>query len=318
MFNAPFEESIRVVLAADDRYSMPLAVAIKSVATNCKSDRRLLFTVIQNGISQENRERIESSLFHPDRLPNVDIEWIEANIEALGDLKIAHHYMNPIIYSRLLIPGLLPKDVRKVLYLDSDIVATEDVSELWDTDMRQKSLLAVQDRIGVVSARGGLPNYLELGIAADAKYFNSGVLVMDLDRWRALGISQRVLDYTRTHRDIIQMGDQDGLNAVLFDDWGEVEFRWNWQIIPRNHRGSPQHCWVSDFGGKSIIHFVTSEKPWLPGCQYEEKRFFFDYLDKTEWAGWRVSPLKEMFFHTKKYIKRGLGVRSLSLRELLR
>lgn len=234
---------------------------------------------------------------------NARINWLEVQVGGLADIKIVHRYMSPLIYVRLLIPDLLPVDVEKVLYLDSDIVVNDDIGELWDIDLSQKTLFAVRDRIAFVSAPGGLANYRELGIAPDAKYFNSGVLLMNLKRWRDRGISERVFSYLRTYRDFIQMGDQDGLNAVLFDDWGELEFRWNWQIIPSKNWLGIQPCWVPESDSQSLVHFVTSEKPWLPACEYEERKYFFDYLDRTEWAGWRVPHWKEIYVRLKRAVR---------------
>jgi lipopolysaccharide biosynthesis glycosyltransferase len=84
------------------------------------------------------------------------------------------------------------------------------------------------------------------------------------------------------------MGDQDGLNAVLFGQWRELDFRWNWQVVPDRRRAIEAGCWGLDRTEKSIVHFVTSAKPWLPGSRYAERHLFFYYLDKTAWRGWRV------------------------------
>ena len=54
---------------------------------------------------------------------------------------------------------------------------------------------------------------------------------------------------------------------------------------------------------RSLIHFVTSEKPWLPACAYEERKYFFQVLDRTEWAGWRVPLWKEAYVRLKRAIR---------------
>lgn len=303
MGEANMESDIQAVLAADGNYAMPLAVAICSAAANCDRRRQLVFTVIQNGITADLRKKVELSLERI-HFPNARIDWMEAPMGDLSDLKIVHRYMTPLIYARLLIPSLLPTKIEKAIYLDSDIVVKDDLAEIWDTDLDHKSVFAARDRIGVVSAPGGLVNYRELGMPPEAKYFNSGVLLMNLKKWRECDTSQRICQYLETHREIIQMGDQDGLNAVLRDDWGELDFRWNWQIVPRTHRYGSMNCWAPESSRKSIVHFITSEKPWLPGCDCEEKHYFFEYLDKTEWAGWRVPLLKEVAVRTKRALRR--------------
>jgi lipopolysaccharide biosynthesis glycosyltransferase len=273
---------------------MALAVAMVSTATNCDRRRALRFHVIQSGIGHEVRTKIESSL-KSTGFPDARIEWVEAPLDRILDLKITHKYITHLTYARLLIPDLLPVEVEKAAYLDCDIVVNEDIGELWDTHLEQKSLFAVRDSIAFVSAPGGLVNYRELSIPGDAHYFNAGVLIMNLKKWRECDTSEKVFRYLRRHRPIIQWYDQEALNAVLFDDWSELDYRWNWQIDWRHYRlGRAKRLWVPTTTRKSIVHFTTAEKPWLPGCDYEEKRYFFEYLERTEWSGWRVSLLQEM------------------------
>lgn len=310
--------TVHVALASDAKYVMPLAVAICSAAANCDRSRRLVFHVIQHGIRPDLQKRVESSLARS-AFPDARIRWIATQLDQIRDLKVAHSYLSALTYGRLLIPYLLPSDVEKVLYLDSDLVVTDDLGELWDTDLRQKALFAVRDRSAWVSSPGGLTNYRELGIPADAKYFNAGVLLINLRKWREAKISERVFDYLRTHRAILQMNDQEGLNAVLFDDWGELPFRWNWQIPWRMYRlGKRTMEWVPEEQRKSIVHFTTAEKPWLPGCDVEEKRYFFDYLNRTDWAGWRVPVVKELAARSWRALEDLRAIAGASLRRMRR
>ena len=117
---------IHVVFAADGKYAMPLAVAMCSAAANCDRKRRLVFSVIQSGIGPNLRAMVESSLERTG-FPDIRINWLEAQVERVADLKIAHHYMNSMIYARLLIPELLPVNVEKALYLDCDLVVKDDL-----------------------------------------------------------------------------------------------------------------------------------------------------------------------------------------------
>lgn len=294
MNNFTEKNTIHVVLASDRNYAMALAVAICSAASNCDRMRKLVFHVIQGGIGADLRVKVESSL-ECVGFPDARINWLEGQIGCAADLKIARQYWTPMVYARLLIPELLPVEVEKALYLDCDLVVLDDLGKLWDTDVTQCSLLAVRDLIAHVSAPGGLVNYRELGIPAETKYFNSGVLLMNLKKWRECHISEQVFEYLKTHREIIQMVDQEGLNAILYADWGELDFRWNWQIPWRNYRlGMRKMPWIPESGMRSIVHFTTAEKPWLPGCDYAERKYFFEYLDHTEWAEWRVPYLKEV------------------------
>ena len=311
---------IHVVLAADSNYAKPLAVAICSVAANCDAKRGLVFNVIQSSIGKDLRKKIESSLEHMGS-QHARINWLDAPLERITEFKLARLYTTCLTFARLFIQDMLPFELERVLYLDCDIVANEDVAELWDTDFGGKSLLAVRDAIGTVSQPGGLVNYRELGIPADAHYFNAGVLLINLKKWRESCTAERVVRYLNTHRTIIQLADQEALNAVLWDDWGELDYRWNWQIMWRAYQlGRAKMSWTPDTNRKSIIHFTTEEKPWLPGCDYEEKKYFLEYLDRTEWAGLQIPLWREVYGRSKRNlgeIRDALGMLRRALRQTI-
>lgn len=293
------EHTIHVAFACDANYVMPLAVAMCSAAANCRRDRRLVFHVFQTGIGEADRGKIERSLKHTG-FPELRVNWFEAPVDRLAGAKIVNKWLSSAALVRLLIPELLPPAVETVLYLDCDVVVDEDLAELWDTDLADKSLGAVRDTIGWVSnPDGGVSNYRELGIPADTPYFNSGVLLINVSKWRKNQTSERLLEYLWHHQAIIRYEDQEVLNAVLYDDWIELDFRWNWQIIWRGVRlGTHKMAWVPERARKSIVHFITAEKPWLPGCDYDEKEYFFKYVDRTEWSGWRVPWRREIWFRS--------------------
>jgi lipopolysaccharide biosynthesis glycosyltransferase len=129
-------------------------------------------------------------------------------------------------------------------------------------------------------------------------------MLINVAKWRAQNIGKRVIEYLMAHCDELQMGDQDGLNAILHDDWKELAFRWNWQIVPRVHRVGPARCWIPAESERSIIHFSTFEKPWRPGCQLDERKYFFEALDRTIWAGWRIPLWQEAWVSIKQALHR--------------
>jgi len=287
--------TIQVVLASDANYVMPLAVTICSAAVNCDRNRRLVFNVFQQGIGPDLRQKVEVSLERTG-FPGARITWLDAPLERIADFKLGLAYTTPLTFVRILIPELIDDEVDKVLYLDSDVVACEDIGKLWDFDVSDKSLLAARDIIAFVSRPKGIVNYCDLGIPGDTPYFNAGVLLMNLKRWRDRHVTEKISGYLRTYHDVIQLADQEALNAILWNDWGELDFHWNWQIVHRSIRlGKREMVWTPEGDGKSIIHFTTAEKPWLPGCDYDERKYFFEYLDRTEWGGWRVPWLDEVY-----------------------
>ena len=89
-------------------------------------------------------------------------------------------------YFRILAPELLPASLSRVIYLDADVRVASDLSRLWAEPLREHPVLAVRDAgAPLVSSPRGLVNHRELGLAPELGYFNAGVMLLDLARWRA-------------------------------------------------------------------------------------------------------------------------------------
>ncbi|MGK7877259.1 MAG: glycosyltransferase family 8 protein [Xenococcaceae cyanobacterium] len=293
--NASENELLAVVCAADNRYAMPLCVMLYSLIENLKSNQKIVLFVIDGGIKWLNKRKIMKSLVR--EKGELEIQWLESRtsemLALLENVKVSD-YVTIATYYRLLIPYLLPDDLSKVIYLDSDLVLREDLRKLWDMDLEDNYLLAVQDMgAPYVSSRYGLATYKELGIPSDYKYFNAGVLVINLEKWRTDNITVKVIEYLEKYRERVRWWDQDGLNAILAGKWGELDPRWN--QTPHIHRfqswrESPftENMYRNIVNAPYIIHFATGNKPWNFKINYKPtEKLFFQYLDRTLWSGWR-------------------------------
>jgi lipopolysaccharide biosynthesis glycosyltransferase len=122
--------------------------------------------------------------------------------------------------------------------------------------------------------------HADLGLAPDAKYFNAGVMLMDLRRWREEEIARRSFEYLAQYGDRVYFWDQEALNAVLTGAWGELDGCWNWHPSLDRLEGATR-------GEPRIAHFSGNLKPWTyqgPGAYHE---LYYRELDRTSWAGWR-------------------------------
>ncbi len=296
-------ETIVLVCAADNNYAMPLAVTACSVLENLSCDYQIHLFIIDGGIADENKHRIERSL----NLNRCQIEFIPKPDSSFTVVQDVVNYLSKVTpeelqhvagsvaaYYRLFITELLPSSIDRVIYLDCDLVVNADLSKLWKAHFNDTYILAVQDMwVPYVSSIKGVP-YQKLGISASSKYFNSGVMVIDLQKWRADSITTKAIEYLKTYQHDIRAHDQDVLNGLFADKWGELAPSWNltpaiidlfssWQESPFSE--SEYHQLIER---PSIIHFATNRKPWNSRHALF-KNYFFEYVDKTAWAGWRLT-----------------------------
>lgn len=287
--------TICVVCGADDKYAMPLAVTACSILANLDNSQTLLLFVIDGGIKEHNKQKILKSL----DLTRCSVEWLKPADDLLKNLKLTR-YFSVAMYYRLLISELLPQQIDRAIYLDCDLVVTANLKELWDTDMDDNYLLAAIDT-DFPYAASGLLNSEKFNIPPDSMYFNSGVLVLDLKKWRADGIASKIIQFIDQHPEDLRFPDQDGLNIVLAGQWGELDLRWNQTPFIYKYsswRDSPfsQETYNNVINDPWIVHFASGFKPWNAyKLKKEYKELFYYYLDMTAWKGWRFTLLKAIY-----------------------
>jgi lipopolysaccharide biosynthesis glycosyltransferase len=300
----PDGDPITIVCAADNNYAMQLTVVLRSVLEHISKDRTLHLYVIDGGIQERNQRKILRSL----KLKIGDIEWIQPLGAKLEKMKISGH-ISIATYFRLLIPDLLPASCHKVIYLDSDLIVTQDIGKLWDIDMQDNYLLAVQDAgIPYVSSPYGLMNYKELSIPSNSKYFNAGVLVMNLKKWRDENVATKVIDYLDKNRNFLRFWDQDGLNAVLAGAWDSLDPRWNqtpaiYEYSAWDESPFSEEIYNNLVRDPYIIHFAKAGKPWNSREEHPSNSLFFQYVDMTEWKGWRLTIWRRFWKRMSREIK---------------
>lgn len=299
---SPQQEPIIVICACDNKYTMPLSVVICSAFKNLHCDRSILFYIIDGGISKKNQQKLLSLATHK----NQRIEFIKVSNKTFSNLKEVGHFSR-VMYFRLLIPKLLPLEYSKVIYLDSDLIVQGNLGELWDIDIDDYYLLAVQSLgIPYVSSPYGLRNYHELGIPEKSKYFNSGVLVINLPKWREDNISQRVIEYIQSYQDILLWPDQDGLNAILANKWKELSPKWNQTpcFYSKENLSFSEQDFHTALYEPSIIHFASVHKPWNSHFYHPANNLYYYHLDMTPWSGWRFNLWENFKYRLTKKIRK--------------
>jgi lipopolysaccharide biosynthesis glycosyltransferase len=286
------DRTVYLATGADDRYVKPLAAMLKSTGMSLAPGWKLDVSVMDGGVSKGNQSRIESSL----DAGRISVAWIPMDdVSALRGVPVFGH-VTLATYYRVVLPAVLPSECRKVIYLDADTIVLRDLSTFWEMDMRGRSLLAVQEGTFTVSTDGGIPEYVALGIPPDTPLFNGGVFVADLEKWRRNDVSGKILSYLKRNHDHITYWDQDGLNAVLCLDAVLIPKMWNYRVdcSDQNVSDLPADEVISTIRhDAAIIHYASATKPWHYYADHPAKVLFFEFLDKTAWAGWRPRvPLK--------------------------
>src|SRR6476659_1491145 len=112
------DSRIATVLAADDRFSRPMAATVQSIVSQLRPGRGLDLYLCDMGITTQNRERIAAAAAHPE----VRLHWVTTLAEKVEHLPEAVPGISRAAYARLFIPQVLPPDIDRALYLDCDLI----------------------------------------------------------------------------------------------------------------------------------------------------------------------------------------------------
>lgn len=271
-------QPVPVVFAADDNYVPQLATTVYSAMKNASKNRFYDVVVLQRNIAWDKQERLRE-FFH-ERFTNMALRFTNVDRMMSGyKLSTNNEHISVETYYRFLIQEILPF-YDKVLYLDSDMIVTGDIAELYDTDLGDNMIGAVRDIdfLGNLNVKHGKRmGYAKktLGMRNPYDYFQAGVLVISTKALREHYTIQQWLDYA-TNANFIY-NDQDVLNAHCE---GKVTFLpWEWDVVHdlENRVGrifsqAPSKYfdeYMASRNNPKIIHYAGYIKPWTdPDCDF--------------------------------------------------
>jgi lipopolysaccharide biosynthesis glycosyltransferase len=258
------------MLAVDPRCAIGCAVSMQSIADNAMAGVPIHFHVATSGISEADRDALRSTA------SAMTGRHVQVSFSEFDPAPVAHLVRSKIVthttYARLFLTDMLPSNVTKCVYVDCDLVFERDIVELCDTDLNGCCVAAVPNG----SAEEVRRYQQRLGLATPM-YFNAGVVLVDVDRWRRIEAAPRALAEAVRVGDHLILHDQDALNCALHGDWLPLPLHWNTWVI---HPGLKP-------GDRAVRHFMGAPKPWH--ADYDgpcADRFHF-YLDRTAYRGWR-------------------------------
>ncbi len=257
-------EIIPIFFAVDDNYVPYLTVALRSLIDHSKKKYDYRIHILIDTLSRESTDILCAM-----QTENVTLEFINVSgklKEICTRLHIRDYYTKATYY-RFFVPEMFPQYDRGV-YLDCDIVLTDDVANLYHCHIGKSLVAAVTDE--VITDIEVFARYSEkvLGIPRN-DYFNAGILVMNLQEMRACNIEQQFADMLskRTYR-VAQ--DQDYLNKLCFGRVHYLSEKWNKTPMPDSDRHSIP----------KIAHYKINFKPWrYDNIPYGE--LFWKYAEKT-------------------------------------
>lgn len=258
---------INLFFAVDDNYCPFLSSAVHSILKNADKSYKYDIYVLHHGIQSVNQDIIETQIKNDASIEFIDmLEFIDMKekLDVLADKLVTRDYYTKTTYYRLFIPNMFP-NLDKALYLDSDIIVTGDIAELYATDMGSNLVGAVPDM--AVQNTAPFIDYVENALDVKApNYFNAGILLMNLKEMRDWNFEEKFINLLSSYSFRVAQ-DQDYLNVLTKDRVKYIDNSWNVQPVPNNI------CKVEKI---NLIHYNMLWKPWVfDDVDYAD--IFWDY-----------------------------------------
>lgn len=268
-----------ILTCTDKKFVIPTGVMIYSVCKNNQSETLNFHVIIDNSVTEDLKNEI---LEETSRFSNVSLVFHKIDISNIRASLVVKNSAFPVsIYYRLLMTELLPEDIDKILYLDSDIVVCHNLRELWLFNIQDRPLAAV------INQSDGGKSYKRLGLPSDKDYFNSGVMLVNLKYWRNNQCSKKLINYVQENPKVLVFPDQDALNYVFQDSKLLLPIKYNVQEkFFRANLSSFNKKFEKEISSAIydpyILHY-TGAKPWFTKCSHPLKSIYYQYKNETHW-----------------------------------
>ena len=266
-----------IVCVANEGYAQHTAVMLCSLFETNK-DKSFSVFLFTNGFGAESSKRLQTMCekYHS------KINILAMSDNEIKDLPVGQ--WNTMMYYKLFMPVMLPKECERCLFLDVDMIINDDIQTLYNWDLNGNIIAAADD----------IPDCDEchkprLGLIQSDAYINSGVMVCDLNAWREKEAATPIFDYVKTISDII-MNEQDVIALYFKNEITILPIRWNmttfyFMRVPKIfEKYLPQLQEAKRNPG--VIHFAAPIKPWFKDCTHPYGKLYKKYLKQTDWDEW--------------------------------
>ncbi|KAI8522827.1 hypothetical protein RHMOL_Rhmol13G0026900 [Rhododendron molle] len=240
---SPAADPIHVSMTLDANYLRGTMAAVLSILQHSTCPENVMFHFLCSRLEPEIHSSIKSTFpYLSFRVYRFDPNRVRGKISK----SIRQALDQPLNYARIYLADIIPVEVKRVIYLDSDIVMVDDIAKLYFTG----AFWSDPELAGTFGNR-------------QPCYFNTGVMVVDVDKWRQGGYTQKVEDWmvVQKQKRIYHLGSLPPFLLVLAGNIKAIDHRWNQHGLGGDNIEGK--CRSLHPGPISLLHWSGKGKPWL-------------------------------------------------------
>jgi lipopolysaccharide biosynthesis glycosyltransferase len=276
---------VNIAVTINDNYAEPCAVMLSSFFKSSELHGVNVW-VIQNKLGWPSKELLKTVVPQ-----HSHIHFLHVNIDILPTVNLKGH-ISLETYFRLILPEIVPSNVRCLLFLDSDMIIIGKIDELFEVDLLNFEIAAAPNPVGADL------HLIELSKNKQHTYFNAGVLLMNLEMMRQNESSNKLLKIATVNKTRLKFWDQDVLNLYYLN---------NYRNLPKiyNYVSSYFDQGLRDLGNVKILHFTGKVKPWGGHSEHPFAFKWFEY--RPENRGFKFySSVNRILLRAGKFVNRKL------------
>lgn len=280
----------------NEKYVPYAGVSITSVLEN-NNDLDLMIWILGEELTEGSIKKIQGAVeAYGQKVTFIDTTMLIAKMKALDMPTYRGSYAANM---RLFLPEVIPCDVDKILYLDADTIVDNSLYELFRMNFMSSSIAMVMDSLGELHKE-------EIGLNKENGYYNSGVILFDMNKWRENHLTQKIVDHVKNVRNNYPSPDQDLLNVVCRDTIATISPKYNFQpvhvafdskvyykIYAKSFYYSKEE--IDEAKENPIIyHFLRfiGEFPWNKNNVHPDAKLFDKYLAISCWKEYEKQEAK--------------------------
>ena len=229
----------------------------------------ICFHIVCDGLYEEDKKKFENfSLLYG----NVKIILYDAvkNLNKLNPISSnAAPRLHRAVLLRILLPSLVSEEIKRIIYMDVDMLCLKQLDELWTRDMKGNIIAAAMQRPDKKKSES-------LNLSKN-KLLAAGLMLIDVVAWKKNDITKKVFKCFQKYSERFLAIEEDALNMVIDGEFLEIGDRFNFCIEVNN----PLRCIINK--DVIVLHFFQESKPWTKGCIPEIHKLYWKFVNLSLW-----------------------------------
>ncbi len=279
------QKHLHIALASDNNYAEFVAIVLTSLFATNKNFEKISVHLLSNKIQSQIINRLDDIVkTNSGELFVYDISDIKTrlNIKVPDTIAISS-------YARLFLSELIPNEIKKIIYLDADIIINNDLYDIWSSIITEYHVGGVRDTLPNSDSK------IRIGLSCTDEYINAGILLINLEKWRKDNIQQKFINFLLKHNGNVHHHDQGIINAVCQNklilhpkyNLTSTYLSHPYLLLAKTNIPFYSHRDVEEaIANPVIIHYTEGfyNRPWIANSKHPLANIFEKYWNLTNWG----------------------------------